>query len=151
MARVLCVPGSHGLWKEYVGAASSALVRSSGRRPSWGGRFCWSPIYGTLCNTRLGLFFAPKQVALRRKWCLRTSREIAERGWRSGIAGVLCVTGHMDFGRSMLVRRLRCSYGVPDADFLRRLLLLEPNIRNSLQYAFRSFFARTDALAENGV
>ena len=62
-------------------------------------------------------------------------------------------TGHMGFVEGVCL--VRASFGARteflDADFLGRSLLLEPNIRNSLQYAFGSFFARTGALAENGV
>ena len=64
---------------------------------SWGGRFCWSPIYGTLCNTRLGLSLH-EQTRLQ-KMVSKNFEGVAERGWRSGMARVLCVTGHMACGK----------------------------------------------------
>ena len=71
MARVLCVTGSHGLWKEYVGAASPALVRSSGRRPPGEVAFVGAQ-YTELFAICVWVFLCTNRRA-RRKWCWKKS------------------------------------------------------------------------------
>ena len=65
MARVLCVDRAHGLWKEYVGAASSALVRSSGRRLSGEVAFVGAQ-YTELFAIRVWVFLCTNRRACRK-------------------------------------------------------------------------------------
>ena len=132
------------------GAAVFGAVRSSGRRLSGEVAFVGAQ-YTELFAIRVWVFLCTNRARLQKMVSKNFEGKIVERGmevWNSW--SLVCDRAH-GFWKEYVGAASSVLYGVPDADFLRRSLLLEPNIRNSFQYAFGSFFARTGALAENGV